>query len=83
MTGVADRYISKSGRTADYGREAFKGDLLDAASFLAWAEYDGADYGGVTAKQAIRAMCRMLDIDPVGLRKAIMSPYDTKEQGDE
>lgn len=72
MTSVADKYISKSGRTASYDRSAHTYDLIDAASFLCWAEEDGALYAGVEAKTALRAMCRMLDIDPRGLRKAIM-----------
>jgi hypothetical protein len=69
MTETADKYISKSGRTAAYDRRTFTDDLLVAASFLYWAE--GEYFGGHTGKEAFNAMCRMLDIDPIGLRKAI------------
>ncbi|WP_323008976.1 hypothetical protein [Paracoccus sp. (in: a-proteobacteria)] len=72
----ADRYISKGGRTADYGKSAFTADLIVASSFLAWAEYDGAYYGGESAKDAFKAMCRMLDMDSVRLRKAVMGAQD-------
>lgn len=72
VESVADRYISKSGRTAEYGKSQFTDDLMEAGLFLAWAEEDGASYAGVSAKEAMRAVCRMLDIDPRGLRKAIM-----------
>ena len=69
MTKVADRYITKSGRTAAYDRSAFTDDLLVAGSFLTWAEEEY--FGGQTGKDAFNAMCRMLDIDPIGLRKAL------------
>jgi hypothetical protein len=69
MTQVADRYITKSGRTAAYDRSAFADDLLVAGSFLAWAEEEY--FGGQTGRDAFNAMCRMLDIDPIGLRKAL------------
>lgn len=72
---IADKYISKSGRTAKYGREAMVDDVVDAGSFLVWAEDDGAMYGGVEAKDALRAVCRLLDLDPRGLRRAIMGPH--------
>lgn len=70
--GTADGYISKGGRTADYGRDAFVDDLLTASNFLCWAEYDGAFYAGHTAQEAFKAMCRMLDVDSVRLRKIAM-----------
>jgi hypothetical protein len=69
MTSIADRYISKSGRTADYDRSAFTDDLMTAGLFLVWAEEEY--FGGQTGKEAFNAMCRMLDIDPIGLRKAL------------
>lgn len=69
MTEVADKYISKSGRTADYDRSAFTDDLMTASLFLFWAE--DQYFGGHTGKEAFNAMCRMLDIDPIGLRKAL------------
>lgn len=65
----ADTYISKGGRTAAYDRSAFAEDLLALSLFLVWAEEDGAYYGGTDAKDAFQAACRMLDVDPVGLRK--------------
>ena len=64
---VADRYISKGGRTADYDRSAFADDLMTTANFLVWAEDEY--FAGVTGKDAFVAMCRMLDVDPVHLRK--------------
>lgn len=65
----ADSYISKGGRTARYDRAAFTDDLVTLSVFLAWAEEDGAIYGGTEAKDAFQAACRMLDVDPVELRK--------------
>lgn len=70
MTKVADKYIRKSGRTAAYDRDAFRDDLIAAASFLVWAKDEY--FAGVTGEEAFTAMCRMLDIDPIGLRKAIL-----------
>lgn len=72
----ADRYISKGGRTPAYDKSAFTDDLIVAANFLAWAEDDGAYYGGESAKDAFKAMCRMLDMDSVGLRRAVMGAQD-------
>jgi hypothetical protein len=72
MTEIADKYITPSGRTKDYDRNQFTDDLMTAGLFLAWAEDDDAFYGGVDAKDALRAVCRMLDVDPRGLRKAIL-----------
>lgn len=66
---IADRYISKGGRLPGYDRSAFLEDLFTASSFLAWAEDDRAFYAGHTAAEAFKAMCRMLDIDSVELRK--------------
>lgn len=72
---TADRYISKGGRTANYGRGAFAEDLRIASSFLCWAETDGAFFGGHTAKDAFKAMCRMLDMDSVALRKIVLGDF--------
>lgn len=69
---IADRYISEGGRTATYGRDEFVDDLMTASSFLCWAETEGAYYAGHTAQQAFKAMCRMLDMDSVKLRKITM-----------
>ena len=69
MTGVADRYISKSGRTADYGKSEFTDDLITAASFLVWAE--DQRFGGHTGREAFQAMMRMLDMDTRALRKIV------------
>ena len=66
---IADRYISPSGRTAAYDRSAFTDDLMTLSGFLAWAEDDGAFYGGHRARDAYAAMCRMLDVDGIRLRK--------------
>lgn len=66
---VADRYISKGGRTAAYDRDAFTTDLCTAASFLCWAEDEM--FGMETGRDAFLAMCRMLDIDPIPLRKIV------------
>lgn len=74
MSETTDRYISKGGRTNDYGRADFVDDLMVAASFLCWAENDGAYFAGYTAQEAFKSMCRMLDMDSVALRKAVMDP---------
>jgi len=77
MTGkdVADQFITRGGRTRDYGRDHFVNDLIDVSSFLLWAQDDGKQYAGVEANDAFRALCRLLDIDVVGLRKAIMGDH--------
>lgn len=69
MVQVADQYISPSGRTPVYDRKAFTDDLITASCFLAWAEEEGAYFGGETAADAFRAVCRLLDLDPIKLRK--------------
>lgn len=69
MTQIADRYISKGGRTADYGRKEFTDDLIIAANFLIWAE--GTCFGGERAEDAYLAMMRLLDMDPIKLRKIV------------
>lgn len=66
---IADRYISKGGRTAAYDRAAFTTDLCTAASFLVNAEEEM--FGMETGRDAFLAMCRMLEIDPIPLRKII------------
>ena len=69
MSDVADRYISRSGRTADYGKAEFTDDLITAASFLVWAE--DQHFGGHTGREAFQAMMRMLDMDTRALRKIV------------
>jgi hypothetical protein len=76
MTRVADKYISESGRTASYGRAEFTDDMITAGLFPCWAEEQSACFGGIEAKDAMRAMCRMLDVNPRGLRAAIMGPVE-------
>ena len=71
MTRIADKHISASGRTPDYGKAELTDDMVTAGAFLAWAEEDGAMFGMVEAPDALRAFCRILDVDPRGLRKAI------------
>lgn len=71
MGDVASRYISRGGRTAGYDRDAYTEDLMSVAGFLAWAEDDGAFYGMVDAGDAFKAMCRLLDVDSVRLRKVM------------
>lgn len=69
---IADEFISRSGRTTDYDRGKFVDDLIDVSSFLLWAETENQHYAGVDAKDAFRSLCRLLDVDVIGLRKAIM-----------
>ena len=66
---IADKYISEGGRTAAYGKAEFCNDLMVAAEFLIWAEEDF--YAGHTGKDAYCAMMRLLDMDPIKLRKII------------
>lgn len=72
MGDVASKYITPSSRNGGYDRAAFTEDLVDAARFLAWAEDDGAIFGCVTAGDAFKAVCRMLDVDPIKLRKIVL-----------
>lgn len=66
---IASRYISPGGRLDSYGKREAADDLMVAAGFLVWAEADGAEFGGHSAAEAFRAMCRMLDLDAIRLRK--------------
>ena len=69
---VADAYISRGGRMPGYGRDEYVNDLIDLSSFVAWAEHDGQMFGGVDAKDAFRAMCRLLDVDVIALRNTAL-----------
>jgi len=69
---IADHYISPGGRTTNYDRRAFTDDLICASSFLVWAAQDGAFYGGERATDAYQAMMRLIDMDPIRLRKIIL-----------
>lgn len=69
MVDTASRYITPSGRTANYDRAAYVDDMVTFASFMAWAEHEGEYFGGATAGDAFKAACRMLDVDPIKLRK--------------
>lgn len=71
MSDIADKFISRGGRTAEYSRTDYVADMVTAASFLAWAEDDGAMFGGETAKDAFMAFCRLLDVPAVKLRKTV------------
>lgn len=66
---IADQFIGRGGRTKDYGKDEYISDLLDLSGFLTWAEEDGAIYSMVDAKDALRAMGRLLNVDIVALRK--------------
>ena len=76
MAELADKYVSKSGRTSKYDRAAVTDDLLAVGLFLVWAEDHGTSFAGIDATDALRAVCRLLDVDPRGLRKAIMAEAD-------
>lgn len=65
----ADRYISPGGRRPFYGRKEFVDDLMCASAFLIWAAEKGAHFGGYPAADAYQAMMRLLDMDPIKLRK--------------
>lgn len=65
----ADQYISKGGRTPSYGKAEFTDDLLCASCFLVWAESE--EFGGYSGREAYQAMMRMLDMDPIKLRKIV------------
>lgn len=69
---IADRFISRGGRTLNYDRDAYVSDFIDLSSFLAWAEDGGEMFGGVEARDAFRAMCRLLDVDVIALRRAAL-----------
>lgn len=69
MTKTADKYISKSGRTADYNEQSMKDDIFQLSLFLVWAEDEY--FAGVEGKDAFRAFCRIHDIDTRELRKII------------
>ena len=73
MSKIADKYISPGGRTADYDRSALIDDIINAASFLLWAENEY--FGGVDGKTAFKSMCRVMDIDCMELRKIVLQQY--------
>lgn len=66
---IADKYISESGRTRNYGPSSKIDDLICAASFLVWAE--DQYFGGEKGSDAFRAMCRLVDVNPRKLRKVV------------
>ncbi len=69
---IADKLISPSGRLPTYSKDDFTNDLMVASSFLVWAEEDRAFYGMESGGDAFRAFCRLLDIDPIPLRKIML-----------
>lgn len=69
MADKASRYISEGGRTADYGKDQYAEDLLCVASFLVWAE--GEYFAGYTGADAYQAFMRLIDRDPIMLRKIV------------
>lgn len=69
---IADKFISPGGRLPEYSHEDLINDMLEIGLFLAWAEHDHAQFGGVVAKDALIAFCRIADVSAVGLRNAIM-----------
>lgn len=73
LTDIADRYISRGGRTAGYGRSTWTADLMTLSGLLVWAEDDEASFGGHTANEAYRALCRLLDLDSIRLRKIMLT----------
>jgi len=83
MASVADRYISKGGRTAGYGQKDFAEDLMCLADFLVWAGEDGAYYAGYHAKDAYLAAMRLLDMDPIRLRKIMLGEDEPDAQAKE
>lgn len=79
MSKIADRYVSPGGRLLGYGREGVVDDLVCAANFLVWAQEDKAIYGGETAADAFKAVCRLLDVDSVRLRNIALGRAAQKE----
>jgi hypothetical protein len=72
MTKIADKLISPSGRLPPYSRDNVVEDTMTTAGFLVWAESEGEYFGGVRASDAFQAFCRLTDIDPIKLRKAML-----------
>ena len=66
----ADRYIERGGYLPGERRERFPADLLVVASFLAYCDPKEI-MGGETAGDAFLALCRILNFDPVELRKVV------------
>ena len=69
MADTASRYISKGGRTAAYGQSEWIDDLICVASFLVWAEHEY--FAGYTGAESYQAMMRLIDRDPIELRKIV------------
>lgn len=79
VSKIANRYVSPGGRLPGYGRKEFTDDLICAANFLAWAQEDNAFYGGETAADAFKAVCRLLDMNSVRLRNIVLGRAAQKE----
>jgi hypothetical protein len=71
----ADKYISIGGRGPNYGRSDFSRDLICVASFLVWAEDSNEFFGGERAGDAYQSMMRLLDMDPIKLRKIVKGDH--------
>lgn len=66
----ADKYVERGGYIRGERRSGVPDDLLAAASFIAWHD-DNRMHGGVTAKDAFQSFCRLLNFDPIQLRKIV------------
>ncbi|EFO31367.1 putative aminoglycoside phosphotransferase [Roseibium sp. TrichSKD4] len=67
---IADKYMERGGYAHGERKHRAPEDMLAVASFIAWFD-DGELSGGVRAKEAFEAFCRLADLSPVKLRKVI------------
>ena len=72
---IADRYIEPGGYLPGERRERATDDLLCVASFIGWHD-DNHMRGGYRADEAFRALCRLLNVQSVGLRKIVRGEAD-------
>lgn len=66
----ADRYIERGGYAPGERSEKWASDLLDVLRFIAWHD-DKHLRGGVTARAAFGALCRLLNLEAHEMRRIV------------
>ena len=67
---TADKYLSRAGGPPAPTTHDVAKDIVTLSNFLLWHE-DNDIWGGVKAKDAYMAMCRMLNVEPHKIRAII------------
>lgn len=67
---LADKYISRAGGSPRPSVEEFSRDLLIVSDFILWHDERNM-FGGVIAKDAFAAFCRITNVEPHVIRKIV------------